>query len=306
MPASTERLGFITNLLTRHTAEHAHGALARALADPEALSVLIAGDIPILRVAGERATGLLPVSELARAGTLHEQVFLGTHEGRLVLGTLAPAAAAEAYKDDPAFRVLDLRSIAVQGVVAPEELGALAMAKSLLFWHERHRFCSACGAASALSASGFRRDCAACGAQHFPRTDPVVIMLVVRGDRCLLGRQARFVASSYSALAGFLEPGESIEDAVRREVFEEVGVRVGYVRYLASQPWPFPSSLMIGCHAEGLTDEIVRDEEELEAARWFSRDEVRAMLERRHPDGLITPPPMAIANYLISSFVEGA
>ena len=114
-----------------------------------------------------------------------------------------------------------------------------------------------------------------------------------RGERCLLGRSGRFGSGMYSCLAGFLEPGETAEDCVRRETREEVGVPVGRVGYFATQPWPFPSSLMIGCHAEGLTDEIVRDE-------------VRAMLERRHPDGLITPPPMAIANYLISSFVEGA
>jgi NAD+ diphosphatase len=304
MPASTDGLGFITNMLARHSAERDHGALERALGNPDALTVLIAGDVPVLRAAGEGATGFLPVSDIGRLTAHDEQIFLGPREGRPVLGTLAPADAAEAFKDDPAFRVVDLRSVAVQGLVPAEELGALAMAKSVLFWHQRHRFCPNCGAPTALSAAGFRRDCAACKAQHFPRTDPVVIMLVTRGDKCLLGRQARFVTGSYSALAGFLEPGETIEDAVRREVFEEAGVRVGYVRYLASQPWPFPSSLMIGCHAEGLTDDIVRDEEELEDARWFSRDEVRSMLERRHPEGLITPPPMAIANFLIRSFVE--
>jgi NAD+ diphosphatase len=305
MPVSTDNLGFISNVLSRHSAERDHGALERAAADPDALMVLVAGDIPVLRAQGEGATAFLPTSDLARLAAQEEQVFLGTRHGTAVLGTLAPADAAEAFKDDPAFRVVDLRSVAVQGLVPADELGALAMAKSLLFWHQRHRFCPNCGAPTALSAAGFRRDCPACKAQHFPRTDPVAIMLVTRGDKCLLGRQARFVTGSYSALAGFIEPGETIEDAVRREVFEEAGVHVGYVRYLASQPWPFPSSLMIGCHAEGLTDDIVRDEDELEDARWFSRDEVRSMLERRHPDGLITPPPMAIANFLIRSFVEG-
>ena len=306
MPVSTDNLGFISNVLSRHSAERDHGALERAVADPNALTVLIAGDIPVLGARGEGATAFLSASDVARLTAHEEQVLLGTRDGTAVLGTLAPAEAAEAFKDDPAFRIVDLRSVAVQGLVPADELGALAMAKSLLFWHQRHRFCPNCGAPTALSAAGFRRDCASCKAQHFPRTDPVAIMLVTRGDKCLLGRQARFVTGSYSALAGFIEPGESIEDAVRREVFEEAGVRVGYVRYLASQPWPFPSSLMIGCHAEGLTDDIVRDEDELEDARWFSRDEVRSMLERRHPDGLITPPPMAIANFLIRSFVEAA
>jgi NAD+ diphosphatase len=130
-----------------------------------------------------------------------------------------------------------------------------------------------------------------------------VIMLVTRGEHCLLGRQARFVAGSYSCLAGFLEPGETIEDAVRREVFEEAGIRVGRVEYLASQPWPFVSSLMIGCRGEAETEAITLDRDELEDGRWFHRDEVRQMLARAHPDGLITPPPMAIAHLLMRAFV---
>ena len=131
---------------------------------------------------------------------------------------------------------------------------------------------------------GYRRDCPNCGAEHFPRTDPVVIMLAIDGERCLLGRQARFAPGMYSCLAGFVEPGETIEDAVRRETAEEAGITVGRVRYHASQPWPFPSSLMIGCHAEALSRDIVRDDAELEACRWFSRAEVRAMLAGR-PSG---------------------
>jgi NAD+ diphosphatase len=185
-----------------------------------------------------------------------------------------------------------------------DELGILAMAKSLLDWHRRHRFCANCGAPTAMAQAGFRRDCAACGAQHFPRTDPVVIMMIVRGEHCLLGRQARFVPGSYSCLAGFLEPGETIEDAVRRETFEESGIRVGAVSYGLSQPWPFPSSIMIGCVGEALTETIVMDREELEDARWFSRQEVRLMLSRHHPDGLMIPPPVAIAHHLIRNWAE--
>jgi NAD+ diphosphatase len=311
MPASSLRtsragLGFIGNTLLRHSAERDRDLVERHRADPEARTVAIAGDIPILRANGAGATALLPLPDLERASARHEQAFLGTLDGRPVFAALLDAAAVDAFKEDAAFRAIDLRSIAVQGLVPPDELGVLAEAKALLFWHSRHRFCPNCGAPTVLSCAGFRRDCASCKAQHFPRTDPVAIMLVHRGERCLLGRQARFVANTYSCLAGFIEPGETIEDAVRRETKEEAGVTVGEVRYLASQPWPFPSSLMIGCLGEALSEEITLDRDELEAGRWFSRDEVRAMIERRHPDGLLIPPPMAIANFLTRSWLEGA
>jgi NTP pyrophosphohydrolases containing a Zn-finger, probably nucleic-acid-binding len=171
-------------------------------------------------------------------------------------------------------------------------------------WHRRHGFCANCGVRTASASGGWRRDCTACGAQHFPRTDPVVIMLSVRGDRCLLGRQARFAPGMYSCLAGFVEPGETVEDAVRRETMEEAGIRTGRVRYLASQPWPFPSSLMIGCLAEALDDDLVVDEIELEHARWFTRAEVGAMLRGEHPDGLTAPLPFAIAHHLLKAFVD--
>jgi len=304
--SSSETLGFVGNTLLRDSAERDRNLIERHRADPEARTVAIAGDIPILRVNGVRATALLPLADLERAPVRHEQAFLGTLQGRPVFAVLLEAASIDAFKQDAAFQPIDLRSIAVQGLVPGDELGILAEAKALLFWHSRHRFCPNCGAPTALSCAGFRRDCASCKTQHFPRTDPVAIMLVHRDGRCLLGRQERFVPNMYSCLAGFIEPGETIEDAVRRETFEEAGVRVGGVRYLASQPWPFPSSLMIGCLGEALSDEITLDRDELEDGRWFSRQEVLSMIERRHPDGLSTPPPMAIADFLIRSWVEGA
>jgi NAD+ diphosphatase len=174
----------------------------------------------------------------------------------------------------------------------------------MLAWHARHRFCANCGAATQAVCAGWKRDCPACRTEHFPRTDPVVIMLTVDGERCLLGRQSRFVSGVWSCLAGFVEPGESIEEAVRREVREEAGIACGRVRYFASQPWPFPMSLMIGCHAEALSSSIVIDQAELEDARWFTREEVAAMLMRRHAGGLATPPPMAIAHHIIRAWVE--
>lgn len=304
-PSQGLELGFIRSGILRHSAERAEDALDRHRADPNALFVMLAGDIPILRATPSGATGLLPPADLARAPQTLEQVMLGSLLGRPVIASLVPPETADLFRDDDTYRVADLRSIAVQGLVPADELGTLATAKSMLHWHANHRFCARCGAPTTPTSSGFRRDCANCGAQHFPRTDPVAIMLVARGDACLLGRQSRFVPGMYSCLAGFIEPGETIEDAVRRETLEESGIQVGAVRYLASQPWPFPSSLMIGCLAEALTEALDIDREELEDARWFKRDEVRLMLDRTHPDGLTSPPPMAIAHHLLRAFVDG-
>ena len=169
----------------------------------------------------------------------------------------------------------------MQGLVGPDHLAPLAEAKALLAWHARHRFCANCGAPTNVSQAGWKRECPSCKVEHFPRTDPVVIMLAIDGDRCLLGRAGRFVANMWSCLAGFVEPGESIEEAARRETLEEAGIICGSVKYFASQPWPFPMSLMIGCHAQATSTEITVDREELEDARWFTRDEVALMFTRR-------------------------
>ena len=192
----------------------------------------------------------------------------------------------------------------MQGLVAQDHLPPLAEAKAMLHWHARHRFCSNCGASSEMVEAGWRRDCPVCKTTHFPRTDPVVIMLAIDGERCLLGRQTRFAKGMWSCLAGFVEPGETIEEAVRRETREEAGIACGRVRYFATQPWPFPMSLMIGCHAEALSTDIAVDYGELEDARWFDREEAALMLLRRHPVKLGTPPAVAIAYHIIRAFVE--
>ncbi len=167
----------------------------------------------------------------------------------------------------------DLRSIG-WGVPKPEA-AILAHARGLMHWRTRHRFCGVCGAPCQVKAAGHVMQCTACNAEHFPRTDPAVIMLVVRGDRVLLGHSKRFPrANMYSTLAGFVEPGESLEEAVRREVLEELGIRVGEVWYRSSQPWPFPGNIMLGFHAEALSDEITVDDEEMIDVRWFRRDEI--------------------------------
>jgi NAD+ diphosphatase len=199
----------------------------------------------------------------------------------------------------------DLRSLAMEGRLAPDEIGMFAQAKALMFWHVRHGYCANCGAPTASGVAGWRRDCAVCKAQHFPRTDPVGIMLAVHGDKCLLGRQARFPKRMYSCLAGFIEPGETIEDAVRREIFEEAGIRCGPVSYLASQPWPFPANLMIGCIAQAETEELHVDGAELEDARWFTRTEAAEMLEGRHAAAIVAPHRLAIARHILQAWVEG-
>jgi NAD+ diphosphatase len=213
-------------------------------------------------------------------------------------------AAIEALKARADLKFIDLRTIAVQGEVDTVHVPPLAEAKAILGWHARHRFCPNCGAATVVVQAGWRRDCPVCEAEHFPRTDPVVIMLPIKGERCVLGRSPRFPPTMWSCLAGFCEPGESIEEAVRREVAEEVGVTCTQVKYFASQPWPFPSSLMIGCHAAAVGDHIVIDESEIEDARWFDRAELKSMLLRQHPQQLTTPPPIAIAHHIIRDFVE--
>lgn len=293
------QLGYVQSRLVRHSAESA--AAIPDLDAPGARIAILAGD----RVVLSGDTALLTPDMAARTGERGLTLYLGRLDGDPVFAAVVPAEAAEALEADPDFRTNDLRSLAGEGLIAPHELGLLATAKSLLGWHARQGFCANCGTPTMLAAGGYRRECTACGTHHFPRTDPVVIMLIVRDGACLLGRSPRFHDGMYSCLAGFLEPGETVEDAVRRETFEEVGLTIGAVRYHASQPWPFPSSLMIGCVAESLDAAITLDPEELADARWFSRDAVAAMLEGRHPDGLTTPPPLAIAHLLMRAFVDG-
>ena len=193
----------------------------------------------------------------------------------------------------------DLREI---GPVIPAEEGAiLAHARGMMTWHQRHRFCGVCGAPTEVSHAGHQRNCTSCKAQHFPRTDPAVIMLVHKGDNCLLGRTHQFPRRIYSTLAGFVEPGESLEEAVAREVFEEAGVRVGEVRYMASQPWPFPSSLMLGFHAEAEAMDLKIDPKELEDARWMTREQ----MDRIEDFDMELPRRDRIAWRLVKAWLDG-
>ncbi len=197
----------------------------------------------------------------------------------------------------------DARIVAASDIPLTET-GILSQGRSQVNWHARHKFCSVCGKATHPLRGGELRQCSACETQHFPRTDPVVIMLVHLGDRCVLGQtKRRSSLGHYSCLAGFVDQGETIEEAVKREVMEESGIKVSRVRYHSSQPWPFPSSLMIGCHAEAATTDIRIEYEELEDVRWFTRNEIRAALFQKSTT-LKLPTPIAIAHHLIKSWAE--
>jgi NAD+ diphosphatase len=319
--ARAPAFGFRGAPLDRVSERREDAATVAALrARPDAKTVLIAREMPILPRGEAPLAPFFPLAEVERLGGARFEALLGIEAGGApIFAALLPDGAVEQLSGDNAgfldrrqlvvpgrddLALTDLRSIAVQGLVGAEALAVLGQAKAILSWHARHGFCANCGAATRPTAAGWRRECDVCKTQHFPRTDPVVIMLALDGERCLLGRQSRWPTGMYSCLAGFVEPGETIEEAVRREIREEAGIACGEVAYLASQPWPFPSSLMIGCFARATSRDIVVDDVELEDARWFGRDEVAAMFDRRHPEGLTPPAPMAIAHHILRVWTE--
>lgn len=228
-----------------------------------------------------------------------ELVFLGMLDGK---AHFAPVPGEGA--DGPAYAMPRAWQLMTQ--LSPPDLAIYGGARSLADWHARHRFCARCGAPTRLVKGGWQRHCEGCGADHFPRTDPVTIMLVEHDGKLLLGRQPRFPPKMYSALAGFVEPGETIEEAVAREIHEEAGVRVRDVQYIASQPWPFPSQLMIGCTSIADDPALTIDTTELEDARWFTRDELEAARAAGEAgtDLLYFPRPFAIAHHLVCWWLD--
>jgi NAD+ diphosphatase len=245
--------------------------------------------------AGPAELALLPAAAIPHPVARHPWAFLGLlNETPVFTIDLSALDDPLPGQDVHAFR--DLRRIG--GNVAPADASIMAHARGLMHWRGRHRFCGVCGAACTPASAGHVMHCQGCGTHHFPRTDPAVIMLVSDGDRALLGHPAAFRSVRvFTTLAGFVEPGESLEEAVAREVFEETGVRAVRVRYHSSQPWPFPGSIMLGFHADAATHEITAGDSELVEARWFTRDELRA------PDGFILPPDFSIARRLIDDWI---
>ena len=297
---------FVTHILDRAAHLRSNDEKLFALeSHRDARAYVIYRDSLVVRQEAGGSRVLLSVDEAVKLGANPGTIFLGLRDGAPVFGMGIAAAAAEKLlgRDDVA--VTELRGMVMQGAVPTEQLSAIAMAKSMVTWHQRHGYCANCGTRTAMKEGGWKRDCPSCKAEHFPRTDPVVIMLVTHGDRCLLGRQKQFLPGMWSCLAGFVEAAETIEDAVRREILEESGIHCTDVTYYMTQPWPYPSSLMIGCAARATSDEIVVDKTELEDARWFTRDEVTLMHSRTHPDGMFAAHPFAIAHHLIGRWVHG-
>jgi NAD+ diphosphatase len=276
--------------------------VAALQADPDAQAIAVTAEAVLVTVDPEPRLARLPLAELTaiNAGQAEPPYLLGIED------TGAGLFAVDIDGADPAelpasTELLGLRDAGA--LLSQEEGGLVAQASGLANWHRRHPRCSVCGAGTVVKEAGYVRHCPSCGATHHPRTDPVVIMLVTDGGRALLGRQARWPTGRYSALAGFVEPGETLEEAVRREVREEAGVEIEHPRYESSQPWPFPTSLMLGFTAAYASGEATIRDEELEDVRWFTRDE---LLEARESGDttLHLPPPLAIARRLIDGWLD--
>lgn len=297
--------------LTRYPIAFGGSRLDRAdhiRSDPEAVGRLMDRNARLLLLDGLEprldADDALVWGTLADAAPDAELVLLGlTEQGHARFVAAPSAGAAGVSPPNP-------RLWQVMSGMAATDLAVYGVARSLAGWHARHRFCAVCGHPTQLGKAGWQRNCTSepCGAEHFPRTDPVVIMLVEHDGLLLLGRQPRFPPKRFSALAGFIEPGETLEEAVAREVFEEAGVRVNAVSYVASQPWPFPSSLMFGCHATATTSALTIDGNELDDARWFTRAQVTDAMAAGERDEIGeafgAPPRHAVAWHLLDWWLK--
>jgi len=311
---SAETVTFGSSGLDR--AAHLRGDPAALAALGDARVILFWRGKPLLEK-GETALARLRPDHPVLPDDAHRRVFLGLDEAGPVFAQDLPNWVPDPSQDAPTGAFMDptiqrhpacddaegfVELRACMTALSPRDAELAAMARAVLGWHRTHGFCAACGAETEMSMSGWQRACATCGAHHFPRTDPVVIMLVTHGSETLLGRGKGWPEGLFSCLAGFVEPGETVEAAVRREVFEETRVRVGPVSYLSSQPWAFPSSLMIGCRAEATSRDITIDPVELEEARWVGREELMRAFAGDHPD-LQPARQGAIARFLMMNWL---
>jgi len=313
MPLSIITNTFAGNPLNRDSERRGDEAfIAEKLADPESLAVALWNGKPLVEdiLDGDGKPKGVQIAYL-RADMAQDMA--GGGERLLYMGLWKDIAVFAVDIEGPADpaegplqglgRFEELRGAAA--TMPPADAGILATAKSMFEWRRRHRWCSACGQKTEVADGGWKRVCAACDAEHFPRTDPVAIMLAVHDGKCLLGRQAAWPPGMFSALAGFIEPGETIEEACARELEEEAGLKATAVRYHSSQPWPWPSSLMIGMIADVENDEAAPDQTELEAVRWFTKDEALRLIRGEFEEGLFAPPALAIAHQLIKAWAEG-
>lgn len=291
-------------------------ALAAMMQRPETRTMVLWRGKPL--VSGEAPDLVrLPLDHPILSEAREAPVFLGREDGVAIFAHDISGWAPEGLDDTamdsfldqseqvhPALvsdqRFVELRTLLTR--LSPRDAELAATAKAIRGWHTSHGFCARCGAATEIFKAGWERVCPACGGHHFPRTDPVVIMLITRGNSCLMGRSPGWPEGMYSCLAGFVEPGETIEAAVRREVYEESGIKVGAVRYLASQPWPFPASLMMGCQGDAEPGEITVDPSEIEDARWVSREELTEAFAGRHPE-ILPARKGAIAHFLLRNWL---
>jgi NAD+ diphosphatase len=292
-------------------------ALAAARAHPDARAIALWRGKPLIKRSRPAELLRLPMDHPALEDAAADLILLGREAGAprfaADLSAWRPEGQGEAtvgafldpseqhhpaLADDQVFA--ELRRIMTW--LSPRDAELAATAKAILEWHRAHRFCAKCGAPSEMRQAGWQRTCPACNAGHFPRTDPVVIMLITHGNSVLMGRSPGWPEGMYSLLAGFVEPGETLEAAVRREVFEEAGVKVGAVSYLSSQPWPFPASLMFGCQGEALSEEIEIDPVEIEDALWVSREEMAAAFAGEHPS-ILPARKGAIAHFLLEHWL---
>lgn len=298
-PEYSAGCAFSGNTLNRFSERRTETCVADALNDDSARLLVLAYGKVLFNKSGDGLNAVFTKHELATVKADQSKIVLLGWDDKSAPWLIAPSDFTE--ETMPAdFEAIDFRSVYIQGLLDDMQLGMLAQGGALLSWHKSHAFCSRCGTASIMRDGGYKRSCPQCSADHFPRTDPVVIMLTVSKDneKCLLGRSPHFAQGVYSCLAGFVEPGETIEMAMRRETKEETNIDVGRVSYHASQPWPFPYTMMIGCYGVAASEKITVDDE-LEDARWFTRAEVRQISDGTHPEGIIMPPKGAIASNLV-------